>query len=198
MTNLHLPSHFIRYVLSLMAPRQMFFTSSSLFTTRVAYKGLPQGSSLSPTLFNLYMLSLADVQPPIKTLFFADDIILYCSDKKATRAASRVTQSLLKLKSTLSNSLRLELSVKKCVSLVFTYRPHNPSHSVIYFEGSQIPITSQHKYLGTLLDSGLTWSSHIQNIRSLFLGPKHYKIPLVNSVGGRPHDTCDVLQIFYP
>ena len=52
---LGIPEHFSIFILKLMSPRKLDFrTNSPQSISRTTYKGLPQGSSLTPTLFNLY------------------------------------------------------------------------------------------------------------------------------------------------
>ncbi|XP_011685485.1 PREDICTED: uncharacterized protein LOC105448537 [Wasmannia auropunctata] len=54
-----------------------------LYDPFIAHKGTPQGSSLSPSLFNLYLrLIRAQVASEVQILQYADDIVIFATDKE--------------------------------------------------------------------------------------------------------------------
>ena len=129
-----------------------------------------------------------------KFFFFADDIVLYHSNKSASKAANHLSRSLQNLNFTLNKTLRMSLSTNKCASLIFTYRPFNLDNSVILLDGAPIPFVTEYKYLGILLDSRLTWGPHIKKLQATAFSALNI-IKLLSSVHWGSDPT--VLSLFY-
>jgi len=77
--SLKIPWGYKRFLRELLSDRSIEIYESGIFQgTRVIYKGLPQGSVLSPLLFNLYVKDiLLKVPHNCKVIQFADDIVIY-------------------------------------------------------------------------------------------------------------------------
>ena len=71
---------------------------SAYFRTYSLENGLPQGSSLSPTLFNIMKNDLFDTVPPsIEYSLFADDCAIWCVDSDSQHFIHRLQQALDKI-----------------------------------------------------------------------------------------------------
>ena len=78
LTKLGIPLHCSSFILSLMSPQTFIFSHSNYSPlTRTNYVGLPQGSSLSPILFNIYLLNILNMHSKATILSFADDLVIY-------------------------------------------------------------------------------------------------------------------------
>lgn len=139
--------------------------------------GVPQGSVLSPLLFSLYTSDIPR-SPPTQLALFADDTALYCS----TRSHRLLTKFLQRAANSLGDwfrKWRIEVNPEKSTAVYFTRGRKKPPPPITLF-GKPIPWAKQAKYLGYILDSGLTCRAHIKSVRdraAFVLGRLH---PLLN------------------
>jgi hypothetical protein len=80
------------------------------------YKGLPQGSILSPTVYSLYMAGLTSkINQNCKLLEYADDVAVYSFNRYSRIGVEKSIQSIeLYLKES-----GLEIEPKKCQLCIF-------------------------------------------------------------------------------
>lgn len=114
--------------------------------TRLVSKGLPQGSVLSPILYNIYTQDLKSSLNSVNVLQYADDLLIYCCHKSSEKASSSITQSLINLRTWLDLN-GLDLSPAKSTIVLFT-RSRTPPPIFIFYEGNQIPVKANVKFLG--------------------------------------------------
>lgn len=103
--------------------------SSTLSSSFPVYAGVPQGSVLSPTLFNIYINDLfSSVSPNIHTSLYADDGALWTTEASLTVALGHLQLAINSLVDW-SNRWGLSISISKTSALIFT-RCHigNPSN----------------------------------------------------------------------
>ncbi|XP_063540683.1 uncharacterized protein LOC134749600 [Cydia strobilella] len=133
--------------------------------SRLVWRGLPQGSVLSPLLYNIYTSDLeASLNGTVSVLQYADDLLLYSSNLSPEQASRSVTSSLGFLKSWLDSN-GLELSVPKSVVVLFTRKLFPPPIKV-QFDNYSISVKVKTKFLGVILDSKLTGLPHCEYIVS--------------------------------
>lgn len=83
----------------------VYLTSSSillffcLHSWIITYTGFLQGSFLSPLLFNVYINPICNslISPSIHSLFYADDIVIFTSNKYFDLSVNTLNNSLRKL-----------------------------------------------------------------------------------------------------
>ncbi|KAL0849653.1 hypothetical protein ABMA28_013907 [Loxostege sticticalis] len=130
---------------------------------RSIWKGLPQGSVLSPLLYSIYTHDLdRTVNSFCNVLQYADDIALYFSCNSTSEASSRLNSALEYLSDWMTNH-GLSISVPKCCCVTFT-RKRLISNPQISINGDPIPCTNQVKFLGLILDSRLSGFPHFEYI----------------------------------
>ena len=164
MQQLSIPAKMVQCICALIMSRSLVLrVQGEEFDTRITWKGLPQGSVLSPLLYNLYTMDIGScLNDNCHILQYADDLALYVSDSSIEDAASSLRLSLDSLDQWLSNH-GLSLSAPKSSVVIFTRKNRIPQVSVD-IQGHSIPVDPKVRFLGVLLDSKLTGSQHITYI----------------------------------
>ena len=128
--------------------------------------GVPQGSTLGPLLFLLFIDDVVDIDMSSKCLLYADDIVMYCCN-------DTVDMNLITLKEdmsrvfTWSNLSRLTINFSKTKIMHFGTKAKSlTNHCDV--GGSVIEGVHTYRYLGFLLDQQLTFKADLkQTIRTI-------------------------------
>ena len=143
--------------------------------TRPMRDGTPQGSSISPTLFNLFTHDIpTPTSDDIKISTYADDISITSTHAKHNIAAANAQQYLYSLQTWLTLN-RLQVSpTKSTVTLITNYNSeHNHTNfTPVTLYNSPIPYTNKVKILGVTYDNAMRFGDHIADITKK-LTPKH-------------------------
>jgi len=143
-------------------------------TIPYTFTGLPQGSCLSPILFNVYeyymyymstiwvLLTSTSHRSVIKCLIYADDLVIFSSNKSLNTSIDNINSALKDLR-TIITKLSFEVAPEKCKSVIFTHRRYI-NHLNIYFDNNIIPFVPTITYLGIILDPKLRWSPYITSL----------------------------------
>ena len=126
--------------------------------------GVPQGSSLGPLLFLIYINDFRFCLNKTETGHFADDTyILYGSKKLKTLEITINTE--LKLVTNWLRLNKLSLNAKKTELVIFRSKrkPMNREIS-IKLNGFKLTPSDNVKYLGMFLDKNLSWDFHIHKL----------------------------------
>ena len=129
--------------------------------------GVPQGSILGPLFFLVYINDLsADLKCNVK--LFADDTSLFTVVKDPNTAACDMNHDLDRIKQW-AYDWRMSFNpdpLKQAVEIRFTRRKSDIDHPVILFNNTPVKKVDEHKHLGIILDSKLTFSAHIKAVIS--------------------------------
>ena len=134
--------------------------------------GVPQGSVLGPLLFLIYINDIHNSTDKLKFSLFADDTNLLYADNDLRSLETTVNHELIKLYNWLTAN-KLSLNVKKSNFVIFHSHQKRLDYQVdlkIFDNHSNTFSSLEHKnyvkYLGVLIDSGLTWKDHIDHVAS--------------------------------
>ena len=125
---------------------------------------MPQGSVLSPTLFNIMIndiLSTTPIPRNLKYSLYADDCAIWHCSPNAQFSAGRIQLALDSVQHWAS-LWGFKFSVAKCIGVVFTKRNVPDLHLTL--QSQPIPFKSSVKFLGLHFDSKLSWKIHVTNL----------------------------------
>jgi ribonuclease HI len=165
--DLKIPAILCNFIINILIERSVILVlEDSAVLKRTTWKGLPQGSVLSPILYNIYTY---DLDRCIKTdnvnvLQYADDLLIYISGISVENIANTLTSSLKFIKLWLDDN-NLSLSVLKSSIVLFSRMRFPPPVTVLY-DNMSIPVVKETKFLGIILDSKLSGLPHCYYIAS--------------------------------
>ena len=168
--------------------------------------GVPQGSVLGPLLFLVYINDLeVGIKSSVK--FFADDTSLFSIVRDPLISAVELNHDL-SLINQWAHQWKMSFNPdpnKQAEEVLFSCKNISPQHPPIYFNNTEVKRVNDHKHLGLVLDSKLSFTKHINEkieIARKGIGIiKHLApyLPLksrdqIYKMHVRPHlDYCDVI-----
>ena len=125
--------------------------------------GVPQGSILGPLFFLVYINDLTE-NLKCNVKLFADDTSLFTVAENSNAAANDMNHDW-ELKMQWAHDWRMSFNPdpqKQAVELIFSTKKTEVDHPVILFNNVPVKKINEHKHLGIVLDSKLSFSAHIR------------------------------------
>lgn len=140
--------------------RQTVRVSGTLSDPLVAQSGVPQGSILGPFLFLAHVNDLPQQVSGVS--LFADDTALMCTDRSSDGLAISMQHGTNTIVSWME-SWQLKPNLAKTEAM---YVSPSPPAQPLHFPGHLTPIliVDQHKHLGAIIDSQLSWSQQVSYV----------------------------------
>lgn len=160
---LQIPKMLSNFIINMLSERSLNLDIQGCTFTRLVWKGLPQGSVLSPLLYNIYTYDLeSSLNESVQVLQYADDLLLYLTGHSVANICTSLTSSLCLLKTWLETN-GLHLSIDKSNIVLFT-RMRKPPAVTVTYDNISMPLKNQVKFLGLVLDTHLTGLPHCEYI----------------------------------
>src|SRR5437867_8778876 len=154
----------LRWFASYLSHREQRVTQRGVVTPWMSVtQGVPQGSGLSPLLFNIYVRNLP-TSCPSSVIHFADDVTASEAHKDVKVVVHGLAAAYDGIK-LFCNDRGLTLNASKTQLIIFkTPSKKLPDDVELLLEGHSIKPLSDVKLLGFILDQHFTWGEHIDKI----------------------------------
>ena len=168
--------------------------------------GVPQGSVLGPLLFLIYINDLeTNIKSDIK--FFADDTMLFSIVNDPLISAIDLNHDLNVIQQW-AHQWKMEFNpdpTKQATEVLFSCKKCKPFHPQLAFNGASVKTMNEQKHLGLILDSGLSFTKHLnekiikakKNIGLIKQLSKYLPLKILNRIYKafvRCHlDYCDII-----
>lgn len=164
-TKLHaiqLPLYLLKTLQSYLTNRQFYVTIDSTNSeVHDIPAGVPQGSLLSPILFNIYTSDLPELPPGVKMGLYADDAAIWTSGRRINSLTTKIIDSLNILNNYYKKN-RIKINETKTSAIVFS-KGRLLDNVRLQTANATIKTENTIKYLGVLLDRKLDFNQHIQD-----------------------------------
>ena len=157
---MNIDPQFVRIIWKLFWRRTIWIENFRQYGERTCYTGIPQVSTLSPTLYNIYSSDIEGSFPTrINAIGYADDLVVYCRNNNVQSLIDDIELAGKSITHWCNNN-GMELSASKSVLVLFSRRYKLPQVT-IEFNGEALHRSNTVKYLGMIFDTKLNWRQHI-------------------------------------
>ena len=137
--------------------------NSALSSKEVQEEGLPQGSSLSCTLFLVFINDVSDIIK-CENALFADDLVLWHTSSSTIISRRRLQEDLKKLED-YCDYWKLKINENKSVYSIFTKSHKVAKHKLnLQINNGFLGKEDNPTYLGVTLDHQMTLNKHLEEV----------------------------------
>ncbi|XP_060843930.1 uncharacterized protein LOC132923934 [Rhopalosiphum padi] len=156
----------LQYIKSFLDNRQFAVkVSNTLSANLVQENGVPQGSSLSVTLFLLAINNIMEnIKYPVNAMLFADDFNFWCRSNNLSTVQRFLEETANKL-TQWANTSGFKFSNSKSQCIIFS-KKRGPKHINVQIDGKNIPNNNKVKILGLKFDTKMNWIQHLKYLKT--------------------------------
>jgi hypothetical protein len=166
-----IPGYLLRFVQNWLHGREMrTLFRDNISKTRKIKCGAPQGSAISPDLFNFHIAGIPQPDLPIHVVSYADDLTIF-----GTGPPEEIIQKINDYLAVLFDYLRsifLNISPAKSTASMLTretrqinrLKSPNQMELRIFIDGIQVPTVLHPKILGVTFDPQLLFHQHVSDV----------------------------------
>ena len=158
--------HMVSFVMELLTNRSFTLRTSDGQVSRLRriHNGVPQGSTLAPTLFNIYISDIPKTTS--KQYGYADDFALLTAHQTWEKVEETLNQDMQSLSEYLSR-WSLKLSTDKTTATAFHLNNRDIHRQLdVVVNGTPLPNNNNPVYLGVTLDRSPTYKRHLESLQS--------------------------------
>ncbi len=169
MKDLHdigLKGHLTKFIQNFLSDRSFRVRiGSTLSEVYDQEQGVPQGSILSPTLFNIKINNITKcLEKDINCSLYVDDFLIVFRSKDMETIEKKLQDNLDRIeKWALENGFKFSKTKTQCIHFCQQRNLHHDPSLKIY--GSQIPVVEEARFLGITFDKKLNFISHIKSLK---------------------------------
>ncbi|XP_043243991.1 uncharacterized protein LOC122392786 [Amphibalanus amphitrite] len=169
MEKMGIPGCATRWVKALLTDRRARVRwGNARSSQRVFQEGLPQGSVMAPLLWLIYCNDLdEDINTNTTRSLYADDTALLATGRSLQACADQLQPDLDQVARWL-DKWKVEASPSKCVFTTFSLHAKEVNGKAVptlTFKGDQLAHEKNPTFLGLTLDSQLTFTNHIEEVK---------------------------------
>lgn len=157
----------MRWFENYLSDRMQYVVVDSVESSRQSIKcGVPQGSTLGPTLFLVYVNSMSNLKLNGNLRLYADDATIVYYGRTIEQVNESMASDLIILKKWV-NSHKLSLNMEKS-SYMYIHKNQRERCVNDAFELKRVTDT---KFLGLKIDDRLSWKDHVSHVCGKVAGP---------------------------
>lgn len=179
-----MPPEICAWIYAFLTDRQVQVQTVSGTVTRTVNDGLPQGDVMSPTLFNVYTITLHNIQVEGVELVQFADVFSILIEGDSIEMVNHRAQKFVDMLSVKANELNLKINPDKTKAMLFQM---NNKTLNIKINNMAIETVNVHRYLGLNFDRSFKFGAHIREIKKGAMDRMNMlKVISSNRSGGHP------------